>query len=63
MPDWYFGWPQIAWIVCVGVSLGINMAEHGKPHTGKHNVVYPMLAMSLSVVFLYYGGFFTTERP
>lgn len=53
------GWPQITIIVLVALSVGINLALHGKPRTGTHSVWVGLFGAALTVVPLYYGGFFT----
>ncbi|UXN70937.1 hypothetical protein N8A98_07040 [Devosia neptuniae] len=53
------GWPQITIIVLIALSVGINLAMHGKPRTGTHNVGYSILGSAIWLVPLYYGGFFT----
>lgn len=50
--------PQIIWIIVVAASLGINLAHHGKPKTGKENALYTILATAIHVSLLWWGGFF-----
>jgi hypothetical protein len=52
------GWPQVTIIVLVAMSLGINLALHSKPRTGNYGVGVGLLSAALTLVPLYYGGFF-----
>lgn len=52
------GIPQIIWIVLVIMGLGVEMAQHGKPRTGKHNFWTMLISFGLSIWILYAGGFF-----
>jgi len=50
--------PQLIYIALVLVSFGINLAEHGKPRTGKYNAWISFFSLIIAMTILYYGGFF-----
>lgn len=51
---------QIVWIAIVGLSLGANLAMHGKPKKGKYNFFVALIAIGIELIPLILGGFFTT---
>ncbi len=51
--------PQVILLVYLGTSLGVGLALHGKPQTGKHSFWTSLIAMSLLGGLLYWGGFFS----
>lgn len=52
------GWPQVTIIALYALSLGVTLALHGKPRTGKHSFFTGLFGASLTLVPLYFGGFF-----
>jgi hypothetical protein len=50
--------PQISMVILLALSLGVNLAEHGKPKTGKYNVIYPIISSAILLWILIEGGFF-----
>lgn len=48
----------IIYLVLVGLNLLAGAYLHGKPKTGKFNFFTIALAYSISLVLLYFGGFF-----
>ena len=56
------GWPQIVYIGLVCLALGLTMANHGKPRTGKHNFWSLLIAEGLALWLLLAGGFFSTAH-
>lgn len=52
------GTPQIIWFVLIGLSLGADIARHGKPKTGAHNANHSAIALALGAGLLWWGGFF-----
>jgi len=49
---------QVIWLGLMMLSLGINLAHHGRPKTGKDNFWYALVGFGIHFVILYYGGFF-----
>ena len=56
------GWPQITYLVLLGLSLGISMARHGSPRTDRHNFWIALIAESLLLGLLWVGGFFSNAH-
>jgi LPXTG-motif cell wall-anchored protein len=52
------GWPQILWIVLAALGVGIAIANHGKPKTGRENAWSTIIATALAWALLSAGGFF-----
>lgn len=52
------GVPQIAIIVLYALSLGMSMAQHGKPRTGKHDFWGSLITTIIMLAILRWGGFF-----
>lgn len=50
---------QIVWICMMAISLGINLAVHGKPKQGNNNFFISLIAFGIQLVPLIFGGFFT----
>ncbi|WP_159452557.1 hypothetical protein [Pedobacter nyackensis] len=50
--------PQLIWFALAFIGLGINIVQHGKPKTGKHDAWTQVCALVIGAVILYYGGFF-----
>lgn len=52
------GWPQVTYVGLIALSLGITLAQHGKPRTGNFNVVHSLIGASITTGVVYAGGFF-----
>ncbi|UWG96827.1 hypothetical protein LPY66_18410 [Dehalobacter sp. DCM] len=52
------GTPQIIYIVLIALSLGINIAEHGKPRSN-NNAWYAVISAAITTGILIWGGFFS----
>ena len=52
------GAPQVIYLVLLGFGIGVALAEHGKPKTGKHNAWTTIIASMLALMLLRWGGFF-----
>ena len=50
--------PQIIYIVLVLINLVMFGYRHGKPKTGNHNIWVDLIAITLVIALLYWGGFF-----
>ena len=50
--------PQIIMMAMIGVTLGIDLASHGKPREGKINFGITLISKTILVGLLYWGGFF-----
>jgi uncharacterized membrane protein len=50
--------PQIIWIVWMTLGLGLYMALHDKPKTGKYNFWIGLITVALQAALLWWGGFF-----
>jgi hypothetical protein len=51
-------WPQIAWIVCSSLVIGLVAAQNGQPVVGTYSAKGISIIILLNVILLYYGGFF-----
>jgi len=49
---------QIGVVVLLSLSVGISMAQHGKPKTGKESVWTSLIAAAIWIGLLNWGGFF-----
>lgn len=49
---------QIIYVGILMLSLGINMAQHGKTEVKKHNFWYSFVACVIQLGILWAGGFF-----
>ena len=52
-------WPQITYIAITGITLGVQLANHGKPRSGNHDFGASILATAILYVLLWQGGFFS----
>lgn len=52
------GAPQIIVIVLYALSLGINMARHGKPRKDKYSLPQAIFGTIIMFGLLIWGGFF-----
>jgi len=50
--------PQIIVLVLIVLSLGINMAQHGTPKTGKNSFWVSLVSAAITLGLLWWGGFF-----
>lgn len=50
--------PQVITIVLYALAVGIELAQHGKPREGKHNVIVAAIGAALQIAILWWGGFF-----
>ena len=41
-------------LVVQSLSLGVSLAKHGKPHTGKHNVCLTAVGIGIFWVFVWW---------
>lgn len=53
------GTPQIISLILMGLNLLITSHLHGQDR-GKHNILYTLINVGLTIGLLYWGGFFTT---
>lgn len=49
---------QIIFTVWMAMGVGINLAKHGQPQTGRYNFVIALVSAALEVLLLYFGGFY-----
>lgn len=52
------GAPQIIYIVLTGLGMGLALGSHGKPKTGKDNFFIALIASTIQIGLLIWGGFF-----
>ncbi|MCW2488896.1 lytic transglycosylase domain-containing protein, partial [Candidatus Symbiopectobacterium sp. NZEC127] len=52
------GWPQITWLVVTSLVLGINLMQHGKLRTDRHNFWGKLFDALVTAGVLWAGGFF-----
>lgn len=52
-----FGLPQIIYLGLVSLSLGIQIANHGKPRSNE-NAWAGFIGICITIGLLYWGGFF-----
>ena len=50
--------PQITIIALYALSLGMTLAQHGKPKTGTHSFWVALIGTAINFGILYWGGFF-----
>jgi soluble lytic murein transglycosylase-like protein len=53
------GWPQITVIILFAIGLGVELAKHGKPRTGKHSFWWSLFGNVITIWLLWCGGFFS----
>lgn len=56
------GWPQITWIVLTCIALGVGVAAHGLPRTGRHSFWWQLFSAVFLCWLLWCGGFFSPAR-
>ena len=54
----HLGTPQIIVIVLYILSLGLALGKHGQPRNDKYNFGVTLIATSIMIALLYWGGFF-----
>ena len=50
---------QIVMIALLALSAGLNVAEHGKEKTGTNNAWSSIIAVTIMVAVLWWGGFWS----
>jgi len=53
------GTPQILITLLLSMTLGIELAQHGKPREGRHNFLCTLISVSMYALILYWGGFWS----
>lgn len=53
-----WGWPQVAYLLLISLSLGSNLAKHGDPAQNV-SIWRALLAASIMLPILAFGGFFS----
>lgn len=56
-----WGWPQYVWMALSVLSLGISLAKHGEPETGKKSIWMSLTTFAIVGALLYFGGFFAAH--
>ena len=51
--------PQIILIIIMGLDLGINLANNGKPRDGNYSFGVALVGVAIEAGLLYWGGFFS----
>jgi hypothetical protein len=51
-------WAQWGLLILLILGVGIALARHGQPETGKHNFWIDALATGISAILCYYAGAF-----
>lgn len=49
---------QIIFTCWLMLSLGVNLAQHGKPRTGNVSFWMALVSAAIQFVLLYFGGFY-----
>ena len=50
---------EIIYLTLLMMSLGIYLAKHGEPKTGKYSFWSALISTTIQIVILYLGGFFS----
>lgn len=50
--------PQIIMLMLFSAGIFVNLERNGKPKTGKHSATSSVIAATIHIVLLYWGGFF-----
>lgn len=53
-----WGWPQLIYLALLVLGAGMELARHGQPKTGEHNVITTLIASAIILALLAWGGFF-----
>lgn len=51
--------PQMLYVALLFISLGVNIALHGKPKDGTHNFWTALVGAVIQITLLTWGGFFS----
>lgn len=51
-------WPQGIFMSIMVMNVGVKLANHGKPRTGRENVWIELIGFAITVGLLSWGGFF-----
>ena len=51
-------WPQLTYMALILISLGVTLAQHGKPKTGNESFWLSLFSTTLTLWLLYMGEFF-----
>lgn len=54
-----FGIWQIVWIAVMALSMGVNLAKHGKVNTKPNSFWAALIAFGIHLFILIKGGFFS----
>lgn len=54
-------WPQILYVSLLLIDFGLEAGKHGQNKKGKHNARATLIANSIILAILYFGGFFATK--
>lgn len=49
---------QIIFTAWLFLALGVSLAQHGQPRTGKNNFWIGLVSAALQFILLYFGGFY-----
>jgi len=52
------GIPQCILLTLIILSLGVSLARNGEPKKENHSFLASLVASSIQILLLYYGGFF-----
>ena len=50
--------PQIIVLILLGMGLGMDLISHGKPRDTQYNIWASLIATTITLGLLYWGGFF-----
>ena len=56
-------WPQITWVVLVGLNIVFCIAKDGQPKDGNYSASTAILGALIGFGIMYYGGFFAGASP
>lgn len=52
-------WPQYTWIGIASFNLVMSYRLDGQPRKGEHRLPIDVIGTALSLLLLFYGGFFS----
>lgn len=53
-------WPQLVMAAMIAMSVGISLSRYGQEKKrDKYDVIDVLIAPAITIVILYYGGFWT----
>lgn len=58
MSAFHIGWPEGIYLFLTIFALGITLAKHGEPNTGKNNIWVSLIASGIHFAIMWWGGFF-----